>query len=137
MASPIWKTGDFVVVSLRSTTSPSLPHGVGLHSGVGAGPRPLSASASLCSFRGLLCLLENSAGKHPGQPWAAYPRQSLPETRTDCSVSGKLWVGEEAGSLSSGAWAATTPPTEGRGEFPLNSSLLHPVTVFFGWAPVA
>lgn len=41
-ASPVWKTSDFVVVSLYPTTSPSLPHGVGHFSScrewVGGGP---------------------------------------------------------------------------------------------------
>lgn len=88
-ARPIWKTSDFVVVSPCPTTSPSLPHGAGHRSGVWAGPRPppFLGSPSKCSF----CAFSVSWKTHPETtlhtPQAAHLKRTLPETRTDYSVS--------------------------------------------------
>lgn len=94
-ASPIWKTSDFVVVLLRSTTSPSLPHGAGHRGGGGAGPR--TSRALLLGFPlHLPCLPENTC-EHP---CAARLRQTLPEARTHYRVRGEAWVGRRGYRVS-------------------------------------
>lgn len=64
-ARPIWKTSDFVVVSLSPTTSPSLPHGAGHRSGVWAGRRTPFWLSFQMFFLCFLCVLENTSGSHP------------------------------------------------------------------------
>lgn len=95
LAGPVWKTSDFVVVLLRSTTNPSLPNGASHCSGVQEmGGAPLFCYPSSCSFLYLLCFLENISGNHPEHPSADSSRN------TD-----KLWFeqGSGAGSLFSGS----------------------------------
>lgn len=64
---PVWKTSDFVVVRLCSTTSPSLPHGAGLLLGVWGwaaphflAPLPCTFSVPSLSPRKLLCTRQGS-----------------------------------------------------------------------------
>lgn len=109
----------------------------GPRSRVGAGLPPLPGSPSLGAFRGLLCLLENTSGNRPGRTWAARPRQSLPQTRTDYGVSGEPRVGEwgwgrRQSPSPQDPGLAPHHPLKGRERIPLDYSLIHPTTVL-GW----
>lgn len=73
-ARPIWKTSDFVVVSLSPTTNPSLPHGAGHRSGVWAGPRPPFWLSFQMFFWCFLRVLENTSGSHPAHPAGSTPQ---------------------------------------------------------------
>lgn len=91
-ARPVWKTSDFVVVSQLQQQVPVCRTVRALAAGSGWAAQPCWFSLPV-SFRVLLCLLENTSGNHPGHPWAAHPRWSLPETRPDSGVSGQPWMG--------------------------------------------
>lgn len=108
MASPIWKTSDFVVVSLHQQQVPVCRMVWALAAGQ-QWPWVLAGSPSP------LCLLESTSGDHPGRSWAAHPGGIFQnQGRRGCEW--RAWGGggaEEGGRVSIlGAWAATTPPTE-------------------------
>lgn len=94
-ASPIWKTSDFVVVSLYPTTSPSLPHGAG----------PLGSCGEAGEYRFwmyFLCLLRslaNTSRNHQNIP--LMPRLLTPQRDTSRSKDMVSRVGQGTGCLSS------------------------------------
>lgn len=76
-ARPIWKTSDFVVVSLHPTTSPSLPHGAGHRSGgVGRAAPPFLALLPMF-FLCFLYVLENTLGNRPEHSQGSTPSGRL------------------------------------------------------------
>lgn len=74
-ASPIWKTSDFVVVSLHQQQVPVCRMVWALAAGQ-RWPRVLAGSPAP------LCLLESTSGDGPGRPWPVHPGGHLPETWT-------------------------------------------------------
>lgn len=95
-ASPVWKTSDFVVVSLCSTTSPSLPHGAGPLGNFGEVGEP----RFWMYFLYLLRSLANTSRNHRNIP--LMPRLMTPQRDTSRNKNMVPKVGQGTGCLSSG-----------------------------------